>query len=281
MAQTWLITGANSGFGKLVAERLLSRGHRVAALVRRPETLDNLDLSGHDERLTRGRLDLADASTIGPAVDQAFSTVGRIDVVLSNAGYGTFGAIEELSPGQIRRQIETNLLGTLLFIRAVLPHLRRQGGGRILQVSSEGGRIAYPGFSTYHASKWGQEGFIESVAQEVVPFGIDMCLIEPGPTGTNFLSSIDMGEPSPDYAATAVGAGRERLQSGGFGGRRGDPSKMADAMIALAQAPELPARMPLGSVAWENIERETRVRLDALAGQKADAYACDVAERSM
>ena len=165
MAKTWLITGANSGFGKLMTEALLARGDGVAALVRTPETLQAIDAGDHAGRLIPLRLDLTDDATIDSAVDRAFAELGRIDVVVSNAGYGTFGAIEELSPAQIRRQLETNLIGTILFIRAVLPHLRRQGGGRIVQVSSEGGRIAYPGFSTYHASKWGQEGFVEAVAQ--------------------------------------------------------------------------------------------------------------------
>lgn len=275
MARTWLITGANSGFGRLATEWLLARGDRVAALVRRPETLDAINASGHDDRLVRVGFDLADEATIAPAVDQAFAALGPIEAIISNAGYGTFGAIEELTPAQIRRQIETNLLGTILFVRAVLPHLRAQGGGRLLQVSSEGGRIAYPGFSTYHASKWGQEGFIEAVAQEVAPFGIEMCLVEPGPTGTNFLAGIDMGEPLADYAGTPVATIRDRLRGGGFGGVRGDPALMADAMIALAEAPELPLRVPMGSVAWENIRREISKRSDLLAEQRDDAYACD------
>lgn len=275
MARTWLITGANSGFGRLATERLLARGDRVAAFVRRPETLDAIKSSGHDDRLVCVAVDLADETTIAPAVDRAFATLGPIDAVISNAGYGTFGAVEALTPAQIRRQIETNLLGTILFVRAVLPHLRAQGGGRLLQVSSEGGRIAYPGFSTYHASKWGQEGFIEAVAQEVAPFGIEMCLVEPGPTGTNFRAGIDMGELLADYAGTSVAAIHDRLQGGGFGGVRGDPALIADAMIALAEAPELPLRVPMGSIAWENIRREISRRSDLLAAQKDYAYACD------
>lgn len=277
MAKIWLVTGANSGFGKLATERLLARGDHVAALVRRVETLNVIDTSHHDERLVRIAFDLADEATIAPAIDQAFAAFGRIDIVLSNAGYGTFGAIEELSPEQIRRQIESNLLGTIFLVRAVLRHLRAQGGGRLIQISSEGGRISYPGFSTYHASKWGQEGFIEAVAQEVAPFGIEMCLVEPGPTGTNFLAGIDMSEPTPAYADTLVATTRERLAGGGFGGVRGDAAKMVDAMIALADAPDLPLRVPMGSVGWDNIRREAAKRLELLAGQRGDAYACDSA----
>lgn len=275
MASTWLITGANSGFGRLMTQALIARGSHVAALVRRPETLDGIDPGANGGRLVPLRLDLTDDATIGDAVGRAFAELGRIDVVVSNAGYGTFGAIEELSPAQIRRQIETNLLGTILFVRAVLPHLRRQAGGRVIQVSSEGGRIAYPGFSTYHASKWGQEGFIEAVAQEVAPFGIGMSLVEPGPTGTSFLSGIDMGDPLRDYAETPVSALRDALKGGGFDVTYGDPVLMARAIIALAEAPEMPLRLPMGSVAWNNIDREERARLELLSGQKDAAFACD------
>ncbi|USU04218.1 SDR family oxidoreductase [Sphingomonadaceae bacterium OTU29LAMAA1] len=275
MANTWLITGANSGFGKLMTEALLARGDSVAALVRTPETLQAIDAGDHSGRLIPLRLDLTDDATIVSAVDRAFAELGRIDVVVSNAGYGTFGAIEELSPAQIRRQLETNLIGTILFIRAVLLRLRRQGGGRIVQVSSEGGRIAYPGFSTYHASKWGQEGFVEAVAQEVRSFGIEMSLVEPGPTGTNFLSGVDMGDPLPDYAGSPVAGLRDALQGGGFDVTYGDPVLIAQAIIALAEAREMPLRAPLGSVAWENINREARARLELLSTQRDAAYACD------
>ena len=278
MAATWLITGANSGFGKHITEALLARGDRVAALVRRPETLDEIDAGGNDEGLVRLRMDLSDEATIGDAVERAFADLGRIDVVLSNAGYGTFSAIEELSPTQIRRQVETNLIGTMLLVRSVLPYLRRQGGGRVIQVSSEGGRIAYPGFSTYHASKWGQEGFIEAVAQEVAPFGIGMSLVEPGPTGTNFRSGVDMGEPLADYDASPVAGLRERLISGGFGVTYGDPHAIAHAIIALAESEEMPLRVPMGSVAWENINREAHARIALLSTQRDAAYACDQEE---
>jgi NAD(P)-dependent dehydrogenase (short-subunit alcohol dehydrogenase family) len=116
-------------------------------------------------------------------------------VVVSNAGYGLFGAAEEVSDAQIERQVATNLVGSIHVIRAALPHLRAQGGGRIVQVSSEGGQIAYPSFSLYHATKWGIEGFVEAVAQEVAPFGIAFTLVEPGPTGTNFAAGLEHARP--------------------------------------------------------------------------------------
>lgn len=275
MAETWLITGANSGFGRLVTEQLLERGDKVAATCRRQGALDDL-AANYPDRLRPIRMDLADSDASERAVTEAYEALGRIDVVISNAGYGTFGAAEELSDAQIRRQIETNLIGSIFFLRAVLPGLRKQGGGRVLQVSSEGGRISYPGFSLYHASKWGQEGFVEAVAQEVAPFGIEMCLVEPGPTGTNFRSGIDFGRPMPAYDAGPVGTLRKALETGGFDVVMGDPTKMAREMIALAEAERLPLRVPMGSVAWNNIDARLEERRTLLSGQKALAYRCDV-----
>ena len=200
MAKTYLITGASSGFGRLMTERLLDRGERVAATVRKADALSGLAAT-HGDRLHVSTLDLTDTAGIRTVVDRAFSAMGRIDVVVSNAGYGLIGAAEEATDAQIRRQIETNLLGPIRVIRAFLPHLRKQNGGRVIQVSSMGGQAAFPSASVYHASKWGIEGFVESLAQEVAPFGIEFTLVEPGTAGTNFFGGIDHTEPMPEYAA--------------------------------------------------------------------------------
>ena len=172
MTKTWLITGASSGLGRLMTERLLARGDRVVATVRHEDSLTDLQKK-HGDRLVVPALDLTDTAGIRAVLASAFRQLGRIDVLVSNAGYGLFGAAEEVTDAQIDHQIATNLIGSIQFIRAAIPHLRQQGGGRIVQVSSEGGQIAYPAFSLYHATKWGIEGFIESAAQEVAPFGID------------------------------------------------------------------------------------------------------------
>lgn len=275
MPASWFITGANSGFGRLMTETLLKRGDRVAATYRNDGALEDL-AQRYPALLVPIQLDLTDNERIAPAVAEAFQALGRIDIVISNAGYGTFGAVEELSPVQIRRQIETNLLGSIFFIHALLPLLRQQGSGRVLQVSSEGGRISYPGFSLYHASKWGQEGFIEAVAQEVAHFGIEMCLLEPGPTATNFLAGIDSAPPSAAYENSPVGALRNRLESGEFSPHMGDPVKIAQQMIAIAQADVLPLRVALGSIAWDNINAKLHERQALLSTQKDLAYSCDV-----
>ena len=219
-------------------------------------------------------LDLIDTVAVRAAIDQAFERVGRIDVVVSNAGYGLFGAGEELSDEQIDRQLATNLTGSIQLIRASLPHLRSQGGGRIVQVSSEGGQIAYPAFSLYHASKWGIEGFIEAVAQEVAPFGIDFIIAEPGPTGTNFGAALDRAEPSEIYEETPAGEVRRLVASGEFV-IRGDAVSTVDAMIEAADLDHPPLRLALGSTAYENIRAALTKRLEALEAQRDIALSAD------
>jgi NADP-dependent 3-hydroxy acid dehydrogenase YdfG len=152
MPKSWFITGTSSGFGRMLTEKLLARGDRVAATLRKLNALD--DLKAHyGDNLWVASLDVTNTEAVRRVVDRAFSDMGRIDVVVNNAGYGLFGAAEEVSDDQIRHQIDTNLIGSIQVIRAALPHLRAQGSGRVLQVSSEGGQIAYPNFSLYHATK--------------------------------------------------------------------------------------------------------------------------------
>ena len=179
MMKTWFITGTSSGLGRLLAERLLQRGDRVVATLRREGALDELKIQ-YDDRLHVLTLDVTDLRAVHTNIAAAFEAIGRIDVVVNNAGYGLFGAAEEVTDEQIDRQIATDLTGSIQVIRAALPHLRRQGSRRIVEVSSEGGQIAYPNFSLYHATKWGIEGFVESVAKEVASFGIDFVIVEPG-----------------------------------------------------------------------------------------------------
>jgi len=271
--KTWLITGASSGLGRLMSEKLLARGDRVVATVRREAALDDIRTQ-YGDRLQVVVLDLSMTSTIRPAVDAGFAYAGRIDIVVSNAAYGLFGAAEELSDGQIDRQLTTNLMGSIQLIRAAIPFLRQQGGGRIVQVSSEGGQIAYPNFSLYHASKWGIEGFVEAVRQEVAAFGIDFLLVEPGPTATQFGTGLDVADALPEYRDTAAGKMREALLSGEFV-IKGDAEKCVTAMIAAADLDSPPLRLPLGSTAYDNIEAALNARLEALHDMKAVAYSAD------
>lgn len=273
MTKTWLITGTSSGLGRLLAERLLARGDTVFATLRRDGALDDLK-EQYNDRLHVLTLDVTHTRAIRTCIAGAFEAAGRIDVVVSNAGYGLFGAGEEVTDEQIDRQIATNLTGSIQVIRAALPHLRAQGGGRIVQVSSEGGQIAYPNFSLYHTTKWGIEGFVESVAKEVAPFGIDFVIVEPGPTSTQFGAGLDHAKPMPEYEHTPAGDVRRAIATNSFA-IRGDAGKTVDAMIAAADSAHPPLRLTLGGTAYESIRAALTERLKALEAQKDIAYSAD------
>lgn len=274
---SWFITGASSGFGLGLTRQLLARGDRVAATVRNPQSLEALKAQ-HGQALRIYTLDVTDDAAVARVITEAFSEFGRIDVVVSNAAYGLFGAGEEVSDAQIRKQIDTNLVGSMQVIRASLPHLRAQGGGRILQLSSEGGQIAYPNFGVYHASKWGIEGFVEAVAQEVAPFGIRMTLIEPGPTATGFGGALDQADALPAYADTPSGAIRSALFGANAGGFSidGDVEKMVTAIIACADAAVAPRRLLLGSSAYTRVHAALRERLAELEANRSITCAMDL-----
>ena len=275
MAKRWLITGASSGIGRKLTELLLARGDRVAATLRRVGALTDLQVQ-YGDRLWVASLDVTDPSQVRAVVDRAFGEF-RIDVVVSNAGYGLFGAAEEVSDEQIRQQIDTNLLGSIAVIRAALPHLRAQGGGRLLQVSSEGGQVAYPSFSLYHASKWGIEGFVEAVALEVAPFGIECTIVEPGPTRTEFGSALVCPPPIAAYEGTPAGQVRRAVATGGFV-IKGDAGKTAQAMIDAADVSPAARRLTLGSQAYANMRLALTARLAALEAQREVALSVDAEE---
>ncbi|MCX4171584.1 MULTISPECIES: SDR family oxidoreductase [Paraburkholderia] len=273
MMKTWFITGTSSGLGRLLAERLLQRGDRVVATLRHEGALDELKQQ-YDDRLHVLTLDVTDIREVHTNISAAFEAMGRIDVVVNNAGYGLFGAAEEVTDEQIERQIATNLTGSIQVIRAALPHLRRQGGGRIVQVSSEGGQIAYPNFSLYHATKWGIEGFVESVAKEVGPFGIDFVIVEPGPTSTQFGAGLDHAVPMPEYDDTPAGDVRRAIASNSFA-IRGDAGKTVTAMIVAADLAHPPLRLTLGGGAYDSIRAALAERLRVLEAQKDIAFSVD------
>ncbi|NWC96637.1 MULTISPECIES: SDR family oxidoreductase [unclassified Pseudomonas] len=274
MKKTWLVTGSSSGIGKALVEQLLERGDRVAATLRKTEALKDL-AERYPEQLWLAQLDVNDAAAIRNVVKQAFTELGRIDVVVSSAGYALFGAAEEVSDEQIEQQLQTNLVGSIQVIRACLPFLREQGGGRVLQVSSEGGQLAYPNFSLYHASKWAIEGFVESVAQEVAPFGIELTLVEPGPTRTNFGAALVSPPPMAVYDQTPAGDVRRAVASGEFA-LTGDPVKMAKAMLAVADVQPAPKRLLLGSGAYDRVRAVLTERLAALEAQQQVARSTEI-----
>ncbi|MDO9407020.1 SDR family oxidoreductase [Patulibacter sp.] len=262
MSKTWFITGTSSGLGRGLVERALERGDRVAATLRRTDALDDLRAT-YGDRLWTARLDVTDAAAVRSTVDAAAADLGRLDVVVSNAGYGLFGAVEEATDEQVRRQIETNLLGSAWVIRAALPHLRAQGGGRILQVSSAGGQTTYPNFGLYHASKWGIEGLAETLAQEVAPLGIGVTIVEPGATPTEFGAGLDRATVSEAYDRTPAGDVRRAVADGSFE-QPGDAEKVVAAIIASVDDAAAPLRLPLGPDTYADVRASLVARLEAL-----------------
>ena len=269
-ALTWFVTGTSSGFGRLLTEQLLDRGDRVAATLRRPEALADLSAK-YGDRLWVAQLDVTEPDQVRRVVDEAFAALGPIDVIVNNAGYGVFASVEEASDEQIRRVIDTNLLGSVHVIRAALPHLRAQGHGRILQVSTAGGQTTYPNFAYYHASKWGIEGFCETVAQEIAPFGIGLTIVEPGATPTGFGSGLDTAKIMPEYDATPAGDTRRAIASGDFR-LPNDAAKIVAAMVGLVDSGRTPLRLPLGSDTYEDIRASLVARLAEHDAQREVAY---------
>lgn len=259
MTKTWFVTGSSSGFGRLLTERLLERGDRVAATLRRPEVLDELR-EAHGDRLWVRQLDVTDAEQARTVMAEAFTDLGTIDVVVNNAGFAVFAAVEEARGEQIRQVIDTNLVGSISVIRAALPHLRVQGHGHILQVSTAGGQTTYPNFSYYHASKWGIEGFCETVAQEIEPFGIGLTIVEPGAAPTGFGSALATAPIMPEYDAGPAGDTRRAIADGTFA-LVNDPEKVVRAMVDLVDGGKRPLRLPLGPDTYRDVRASLVARL--------------------
>lgn len=246
-SETWLITGISSGFGRAIASQLLAAGHRVVGTVRKTDTVQDL-LERHPDLLTVRQLDVRDREAVRMLVNETFAQ-GQVDVLVNNAGYGLFGAAEELSDADVDAVLATNLTGSIDLIRFALPHLRRQGYGRIVQISSYGGQVAFAGNSLYHATKWGIEGFCESVAADMKPFGIGVTIVEPGGARTDFrYRSARVADPIPAYDGTPAHAFQAMLNPEN-GLAPGDPEKMAARIIESARRRDVPLRVVLGSQA--------------------------------
>ncbi|HVR84750.1 MAG TPA: SDR family oxidoreductase [Planctomycetota bacterium] len=272
--RTWLITGVNSGFGRLMTERLLERGDRVAGTVRKMDSMN--DLKGkYGHLLWLAHLDMTDAGEIRRVVERAFAELGKINVIASNAGYGLFGAAEELSDDQVGHQLATNLLGPIQLIRAALPHLRAQGGGRVIGLSTYGGQAALPGGSLYHASKWGLEGFLDALGQELAPLNIGVTIIEPGGARTNFrFGGAQLGTPMDAYKGTPAAMVHTMMKDTSRL-PPGDPAMMAKVMIESVEQNPAPKRIALGSDAYGMIRKALADRLSALEAQREMAFSTD------
>jgi NAD(P)-dependent dehydrogenase (short-subunit alcohol dehydrogenase family) len=253
----WLITGASSGFGRAIADAALTRGDSVVATSRRTEALHEL---GDDERVLVLQLDVTDAAQRESALAAALDRFGRIDVLVNNAGRTQVGAVEETTDDELRTLFELHFFAPAALTRLVLPTMREQGGGSIVQMSSVGGQVTAPGFGAYCATKFALEGLTETLRQEVREFGIQTLIVEPGAFRTGLFrpgaayESVEM----PEYAKT-VGPTRAYVREND-GLQPGDPAKAAEAIITALDAEEPPLRLVLGSDAIGNV----RARLDGL-----------------
>src|ERR1700742_2855678 len=257
-SKVWFITGASRGFGREWTIAALERGDKVAATARVLSTLDDL-VERFGDALLPIELDVNDHDADFAAVAQAHEHFGRLDVVVNNAGYGQFGAFEELSEQEWRAQLETNVFGAIWITQAALPFLRAQGSGHILQVSSIGGITAFPNIGIYHASKWALEGFSQALAQEVAPFGIHVTLIEPGGFSTDWAgSSSKRSTPLPDYKEVHEEAERIRSQRTA---KPGDPQASARALLKVVDAAEPPLRVFFGEVPLQLAKADYENRL--------------------
>ena len=256
--RTWLITGVSSGFGFQMTKQLLEKGDSVIGTVRNTKNVQEF-ITKYPDSFDCRILDVTDIPAVHKLIADSFAKHGRIDVVVNNAGYGLFGCAEELSEADINKIIATNLTASIMIIHDSLPYMRKQGGGRIIQLSSYGGQVAYPANSMYHATKFGIEGFCESVAQEVSQFGIGVTIVEPGGARTEFrYGSAHVANLMPEYDSCH---GFLNMLDPSKGLAPGDPAKMASRIIESVDVSPAPLRMVLGSQALRaTIERlESRV----------------------
>ncbi|MEU4601196.1 oxidoreductase [Nocardia sp. NPDC023988] len=271
--QIWLVTGASSGFGRAIAQAAIEAGDIVIAVARRTAALDDL-VAAHPDQLETVALDVTDTDRIDTVIADVVARHGRIDVLVNNAGRTHVGAVEETTDAELRGLFDLHLFGPAALTRAVLPHMRSQRSGAIVQMSSVGGQLSFAGFSAYSATKFALEGLSEALAEEVAPFGIKVLIVEPGAFRTGLFGpgAAAFSAESEVYADTA-GATR-RMVEGGDGAQPGDPAKAAAAIRTALAAEHTPLRLPLGSdsvdavlghldavrddvLTWEKVSRDT------------------------
>jgi len=274
----WLVTGVSSGFGHEITKQLLKKGDTVIGTVRNPEKVAGL-IEEYPDSFACKILDVTDVPAIHSLVNETFEQFGHVDVVVSNAGYGLFGAAEELSDAEIDHIIATNLTGSIQLIRSALPHLRKQGGGRVVQLSSYGGQVAFPGNSMYHATKFGIEGFCEAVAQEVASFGIGVTIVEPGGARTEFrYGSAKVARLMPEYDGNPAHNFLNMLDAS-KGLAPGDPERMVARIIESVDREPAPLRIVLGSQALKSTISTLKARVADFETQTELAASTDFPAR--
>jgi NAD(P)-dependent dehydrogenase (short-subunit alcohol dehydrogenase family) len=259
--KTWFITGASKGFGFEIAAGVLAAGDKVVATVRsQPEQLVSA-LNNHPDLLVTV-MDVSDEPLVKKAVDQAIGRFGRIDVLVNNAGYGLLSGVEEASDAEVRKQYDTNVFGVLNVTRAVLPHMRQQGSGHVINISSLFGFGSIPGWGVYGSTKFAIEGITEALAIEVKPLGIHVTAVEPGLFRTNFLDAKSFFASSNVIAAYKDTVGPMRSGAGQLDGKQpGDPKRLAQALLKLVNSKNPPVHLPLGKDALA-LYRDKTARLE-------------------
>ncbi|MEJ0097226.1 MAG: oxidoreductase [Bauldia sp.] len=263
MSQVWLITGSSRGLGRSLAEAVLAAGNRLVATARDPKQLGDL-AEKYGGRVRAVALDVTDSAAARQAVQVAVDAFGRLDVLVNNAGYANVASAEDMAEDDFHRQVETNLFGVINVSRAALPVMRRQRAGRIIQISSIGGRLATPGLAAYQTAKWAVGGFSEVLAKEVAPLGIRVTVVEPGGMRTDWAgSSMHIDPVQPDYEAT-VGMVAKQLHADPDAAR-GDPAKVAKVILRLAAEKEPPLHLLIGTdaVFLARLAAEARAAEDA------------------
>ncbi len=274
MKPVWLITGCSTGFGRELASILIARGYRVAATACDPAKLSDL-VAGHEANALALQLDVDKPAEIAAVVEATQQKFGRIDVLVNNAGYGYLAAVEEGEDANIRAMFETNFFGLAALTRAVLPLMRAEKSGAVVNISSVGGFIGNPGSAYYAATKFAVEGLSEALSKEVGPLGIKVLIVEPGPFRTDWggRSLKTPKRPIEAYAATAI-ARRNQIQT--YSGQQpGDPARGAEAIIATVERSDPPLRLPLGNVAYDVIGAEIEALRKAHASVEAVARGAD------
>ena len=271
--RVWIITGVSSGFGYELTKQLLDKGDIVVGTILKEADREKIaDFLAHDN-YEGPILDVTDTDRVKAVVDEVAAKYGRIDCIVSNAGYGLFGAAEEVTMEQAKKIIATNLTGSIAFIKATLPYMRKQKSGRIIQISSYGGQVAFPSNSLYHATKFGIEGFCESVAQEVAEFGVGVTIVEPGGARTEFrYGSAQVADLMDEYAHTH---GFLDMLDKSKGLAPGDPVKMATRIIESADINPAPLHMVLGSGALKATIERLEQRVEEYKGQTERAASTD------
>ncbi|MEV5977216.1 oxidoreductase [Streptomyces sp. NPDC052114] len=260
--RVWFITGTSSGLGRALARAAVAHGDRVVATARDAAAVDDLVALAPD-RVRGLRLDVTDAESVRAAVAAAEEAFGRVDVLVNNAAYGLLGAFEELSEEQLRDNFETNVFGVMTVTRAVLPLMRRQRSGHVVQMSSVNGVVPGPGGTAYVGTKYALEGISAALAAEVAHLGIRVTIVEPGPFRTDFGGrSLRWGTPMAEY--TEIIAPARKALEASHGSQPGDPDRAAEAIVAAVGLAEPPLRLPLGAEAFGWIRAHFRSRIEEL-----------------